>query len=420
MSSVPVKTICFSVGNFLWHAGALISPHYPISITPPSFRLYLPKGLGGLFLAFLFLLCTRLAFAFGPTNGGGPGDGQTNVPVDALIDREFDLTLSGATVNTGTVLLRVNTGNTQGWAPTGNGLCTQTRVVNTSSSMQKIICEHAPLEGSKWHTITYTTGIKTGTGRALATAQSYTFQTNSFSGGGNFIPPPMIRNNVPRPGGSQPSNGKIRVYFRPGGSGTGATMKTTGTGSVLSPSSVQLFLDNNGQPTGSNLLACATVGGDPASPTDCNMAWNTATNELIITPGKQAPGGTVNTTGTALVAGTKYLLMLKAGQTSAALKNTNNIPMMLPSNMSEHIIQFSATGADTLGPTVKGSFPIGGATGVDHAMYNINVGFTEAIDPATVSGSSVFLYRDGGNDSYDSGSGDDVLITGTSVEYNTD
>jgi len=364
------------------------------------------------------MLFIASASAFGPTVGG-PSDTQQGAPPDAFVDRGFDLTLSGATVNTGTVLLRRNTGNTMAGAASGTNLCTRISIFNGQAGTQMVACEHAQLSTSTWYTATFTTGIKTATGMALGAAYSYRFQTGNFSGGGNFIPPATIMNYVPRGGASLPINAKIRVYFRPGGSSTGSTMATNGTGSVLSTTNVQLYVDSNGQPSGGNLLACALVGGNPASPTDCNMAWISTTNELVITPGKKAPAGSVGTTGTALVSGTKYLLKIKGGfGSSVSVKNTDGAPLMIQSgNGNEMIIPFLAAATDSTGPDVSGTFPQANAVGVDRAVYNISVGFTEAVDAATIGVTTVKLYSSGTNGNCEAGVGDDVLVTAATAEY---
>ncbi|MBI1812608.1 hypothetical protein HY285_01115 [Candidatus Peregrinibacteria bacterium] len=51
-----------------------------------------------------------------------PGYLQANVPIDAFVNREVDVTLSGATVNTGSIPLKATAGNTSTGAVTGNSL----------------------------------------------------------------------------------------------------------------------------------------------------------------------------------------------------------------------------------------------------------------------------------------------------------
>ena len=350
---------------------------------------------------------------------GGPPDLQQNVPVEAFIDREFTRALSGFTLTPSTVSLKANTGNVQDGAPTGAALCTMIKQYATSGGMEKIVCEHANLETSTWYTITYTTGIKTGTGLALPSNVSYQFKTSSFAGGGNFIRPPVIVGSVPRPGSILPTNARIRVYFSPGGTGTGSTMRTgTSSGSVQLPTNVQIFATSNGQPTGNNLLACSTVGANPASPTDCNMAWHQSGATLTITPGKKSPAASQDSTGgTALTSGNSYVLIVRGPQGgfggTGGARNTDDMPLM----GADYFVPFTATGSDAFGPTVKASFPENGATSVDRAMYNIGVAFTEAVDESSVTETSMKLYEAGVNTVCNGGGDDDVQLTNTIVDY---
>src|SRR3990167_6269750 len=303
------------------------------------------------------LMWSGEVYAFGVTAVGGPPDLQQNVPVEAYIDREFTRALSGAHVTTTTVHLKTNTGNAQDGAPTGSNLCTQLKIFATSDSKEKIVCEHDNLSASTWYTIPYRTGIKPGPGLPLPANISYQFKTSSFAGGGNFIRPPVVIGSVPRPGSVLPLNARIRVYFSPGGSGTGSTMRTgTSSGSVQLGTNVQVFATSNGQPTGSNLLACSAVGANPASPSDCNMAWHQTGATLTITPGKKAPtASTGSTGGTALVAGNSYVLIVRGPQGgfggTGGARNTDNMPLM----GSDYFVPFTATGSDAFGPTVKAS-----------------------------------------------------------------
>lgn len=354
-----------------------------------------------------FFVSVMVASAFGATSSGGPPDGQTGVPLDAYVNRQFDLNLSGATITTGNVLLQRNTGNVQGGTASGTNFCTPQLI-----SGNMIACDHAPLQIATWYSFIMTTGVKTATGMALGAQLRYQFQTTSFAGGGNFIAPPSVLGSVPRAGSVHPINAKIRVYFNPGGSSTGTAMRTSSTGSVLNPANVQIFKANNGQPTGSNLLSCTSVGANPGSPTDCNLSYYSTGSILIITPGKKSPAGTVATTGTALTAGTGYVLIVKGGTGSTGVRNTDNMPLM-----HDYYVPFTTTGADVVGPDVKTSSPPNAGTAVDRQPI-ISLGFTEPVDPVTVSGSSVRLYKD--NNSNGSIDGGDTLITGTSVEYASD
>lgn len=370
----------------------------------------------GFFLLFAF---SSRALAFAPTNMGGPPDGQSGVPIFAWIDRQFDATLSGATLTvgpTGTVRLQANAGNVQGGAPGGDNLCASVNLI----APDHLVCEHSsPLTASTWHTLTFTTGVKTSTGVALAANYTFQFQTSSFVGGDEFIAPPMVVGSVPRAGNKLPINAKVRVYFDIGGRGSGTTMRTSGDGSVFSTTNVQLFAASNGRPANdTNLLACATPGSDPAHPTDCTMALSGS--QLIITPGKKAPLGTVASTGgSALTASGQYVLIIKgsSGGPMGAGGVRNSDGMGLPEG--DYYVPFSTTTSDGTGPDVKGTYPQNGTTGVDRAIYNISVGFTEAVEDGPINESNILLYKDANaNGTYNDGA--ETQITNVIVDFYPD
>ncbi|MDD5054935.1 MAG: carboxypeptidase regulatory-like domain-containing protein [Candidatus Peribacteraceae bacterium] len=347
---------------------------------------------------------------------GGPNDGQQGVPVDARIDRVFlgsggsdsTITLSGATVTLSTVSLKANTGNLEEGAPSGPNLCTSLSI----DFFRNIVCNHAPLEPELWYTLTLSGGLngiksQTPSIQTLATSRTYAFRTGGFQGGGNFLPPPSILGGVPRPGSVVPINAKLRVYFNVGGTGS-TTMKTSGLNSVLNTQNVFIAEVVNGEPQELNLLACE--GG-----ANCNMSWNATGNELIVTPGWQAPGGSVayNATG-ALVPGNKYLFVVESGGGpggAPGIQNTADGNLM----GQPFFTMFTATGADSIGPTVRAVYPSSGSTLVDRATYDISIGFSEAIDPATVTGGSILFYRETAGAGFSAAQ--DTLVTGTYVSY---
>jgi len=328
-------------------------------------------------------------------------DGGTGVPLDALVDRQLDTALNASTVNTTNVHLKANDGNTQGGAPGGSNLCTSVELENGD----RIICQHATLTASTWYTFTITTDVEDGATNSLAAAATYAFQTSNFGGGGEYIASPTIASSVPSPGGTLPINAKIRVYFNPGGSGTGTSMKTGGNGSIMSVENVLVLASSQRTPTGDNLLACASTGSDVAAPDDCNYAWNASNNELIITPGKKAPAGTEDSTGgSTLTAGADYVLHIEGPsgghwQSADGIRNTQDMPMM----DEDYWAYFQASAADTTGPDVQATYPQNNETGVDRAVYDFYVGFNEALDPATVSGGSVQLWCEDDDGNYANG-----------------
>ncbi len=344
---------------------------------------------------------------------GGPSSGQQGVPVDARIDRAFlgdgnatNIVLSGATVTTSTVLLQTNVGNAQAGGGTGANLCVTVGI----EWNRMVVCNHASLTAETWYTLTFTGALATNNpdSQTLAARTVYVFQAGGFEGGMEFLPPPFITGSVPRPGAVVPINAKLRVYFNAGGTG-GTTMQTSGQYSVLNPDNVFLFEVVDGEPQNDNLLSCADTA-------NCNMSWNQTGSQLIVTPGKKAPAGTVsyNAPGV-LVAGSKYLFLIEGGgggpSGAPGVRNTSGIGLMGP----PLFIVFTATGADVVGPDVQATYPANAATTVDRATYDISIGFSEAIDPTTVTGSSILLYKEASGAGFDAG--DDTLVTGTSVSY---
>ncbi|MDD5110053.1 MAG: Ig-like domain-containing protein [Patescibacteria group bacterium] len=355
-------------------------------------------------------------------SGGGFSDGQTGVPVDVWVEKFFDKSLASATVNTTNVTLKENTGNTRLGAPTGSNLCTSVML----SGNIRIECLHAALTPSKWYTFTITTGVTEQMGTPLATNYSFAFMTSSFNGGSGYIPSPVITSSAPVAGATIAPNATLRVNFSPGGDGSGTdTMATAGAGSVLSLSNVKIFAAQYGQPINqTNYLACASVGADPANPTDCNLAWNATTKELIITPGKKAPAGTVvSTGGTALAANTEYVLMVKGSASGTGVQNADSVGM----SGSDYFITFKTVSADSTGPDITGSSPSNNATGIDRATYDISLGFNEAVDSASVTTATIKLYCEDNDGNLANGctagaNGWDVNdseITGTTVTYSS-
>lgn len=341
-----------------------------------------------------YLLYPQLVLAAAPVRSGGIPPNTTGTPIDALVDIFFDQAIQPGTASSTSVLLQTNTGNVQGGTPTGTNLCTSYTYDNNNA---RVVCNHANLTVSTWYTLTVTTAVKNLSNQAVASNIVVQFQTTSFGGGATNSPPPVITGSNPASGSSVPLNVKLRVYFSPGGDTADDTMATTGDGSVLSLTNIQLFLASNGVQTGSNLLACANTS------TDCNMFWGSILKELVITPGKKAPGGTdASTGGTALVSGNSYILFIKN-----TVKNTDGLVLQGP----DYIIQFTVGASDSTGPAVLGTFPTDGAIGVDRATYDVGVGFNEGIDPATVTTSTVQLIPDtNGNDTADDARLSDVQV----------
>lgn len=323
-------------------------------------------------------LYPQLANAAPPTPGfGGPNEGQTGVPKDAPIDRVFDQALSSATVNATTVLLQANTGNTQTGTPAGANLCSSVSLgadFNGTANV-KIVCNHADLTNSTWYTFTIkgeSTGVKNGGGEALVHDFSVHFQTGTFTGGGftggaAFAPQPVIMGTVPGPGSTLPANGKIVITFNPGGLDPNtSSMATSGDGSVLSTTNIQLFLQVNGVISGSNLLAGS------------NLSWSAVNKQLI------------STLPPTVAAGSFYRFVVKS-----TVKNTDG---SLYGNGADYMVPFQAVANDIAAPTVVATFPSDGATSIDRALYDIVINFNKPLDSNTITSSTILLIPDSNGD----------------------
>jgi len=327
----------------------------------------------GLFLTVISAY-PQLALASPPAPGfGGPNEGQTGVPKDAPIDRFFDQALDPTTPTTSTIILKANTGNTQTGAVTGSNLCTSVTVAPDfgGNANRKITCVHSTLTDSTWYTYRITTGVTNVSAQGLSSDFVVHFQTGSFTagaftGGATFAPPPIITGTVPGPGGTLPTNAKLIVTFNPGGLNPNtSTMATSGAGSVLSASNVQLFAQVNGVSSGANLITAS------------NISWNPATKQMTVTP-----------TGL-LTAANLYVLVIKS-----TVQNTDTNVLMGP----DFMVPFKAIAADTTAPTVSAMFPADASTGADRATSDIGVAFNKALDASTVSSSTVQLIFDANND----------------------
>lgn len=335
------------------------------------------------------------------TGAGGPPDGQVGVPVEALVDMQFSENLDQNTVTASNVSLKANTGNVQGGEPGGDNLCSSVSVQDNN----RIICNHSTLTKEVWYTFTVTTNVTDTDGHALASNFTSQFKTGSFGGGSQFNPPPFVTGSIPAGGQSLPVNGKIAVSFS-------STMKPSGAGSVLDADNIALQLVSGGVPTGSNLL------------TDDKLSWSDATKQLKITP----PTLTENSF---------YRLIIQSdnnqnpGDNScgdsglpACVMNIDNLALM----GQPYIIDFKAVAADNAAPTVIGSFPDTGVTGVDRALADFSISLNEAIDPATVSTSTVMLYCNDSNNNISDGcdgadwtiGGTDALVSGITVALDPD
>ena len=336
-----------------------------------------------------------------PTEMGGPPDGQTGVPIDALIDRVFNEDLDVSTATTTNVILKVNDPNQQDGTPTGENLCTSVTLQNNN----QIICNHEDLNTETWYTFTITTGVTDLAGNPLASDFSVQFQTGDFGGGMQFNPPPFVIGTYPSPGTTFPVNSKIMIDFsRP--------MRTSGDGSVLDVDNIQLYLLSQGVPTGSNLFT-STNG----------WSWDSDESRLIITP-------------PSLTANNWYRIVIKGypnfdpqsfdpndppcGGTgeSGCVLSTDGLPIPGP----DFFIDFQATSADNDYPALRGSYPANKTTGIDRAVYDLALSYDDILDPDSITADRVKLYKDNNaSDIQECGySGGDTEITGITRALDSD
>ncbi len=196
------------------------------------------------------------------------------------------------------------------------------------------------------YVITVGTGVKDSAGNALASAVNTSFSTGS-TGSANTTPP-FVQSSTPQPGNqSFPISAPIKLQFS-------VPMEASATGTVTSSSNIGLFLDSFG---GTGTVVAAT------------NTYDSATNTVTITP--SAP----------LTASTGYLVKVNPTTLSATGVASQN-----------YSLNFRAGGgSDTSRPTINGTFPSAGATGVVRPVGDIAIGFSEDVDASTITSSSVTI-----------------------------
>ena len=313
------------------------------------------------------------------TATGGPPNGQTGVPVDAMVDRVFSENITSATVTTSSVLLQANTGNTLLGAPAGTNLCTSVSLVMNT----RILCNHVsdgiPLATSTWYTITYGVGITDKVSNPLVASSTYTFQTGSLTPGNNTTPP-FVVSSAPQPGSSEfPINGNLQVEFS-------QAMETVTAGSVTSTSNISLQTVSGGVPGGSNL--CASSG--------CTITWDATERKILINPAVD------------LSASSDYLLIVSRNSKNSAGVSLNNGTMDYNMNFR------TASGSDSTAATSTAMYPASAATGVQRDLPAITVNFSEALNGSTVTTATAQLFYDA-NANFAADGGEEVLTDFTST-----
>jgi len=307
------------------------------------------------------------------TSVGGPPDGESGAPIDALVDRVFSENLSSSSVEIDNVLLQVNEGNVQGGNPTGSNLCTSVELKNNN----QIICNHDDLNTETWYTFTITTGVTDLAGNPLASDFTAQFQTGSFGGGAEFNPPPFVIGTYPAPGTTFPVNSKIMIDFS-------RSMRTSGDGSVLNVNNIQLYQTLQGAPTGSNLFT--SVSG---------WNWDSDESQLIITP----PSLTANNWYRVVIKGYPNFDPQSFDPNDPPCGGTGEPGCVLsedglPIPGPDFFIDFQATSADNDYPALRGSYPANKTIGIDRAVYDLALSYDDILNPDSITAARVRLYKD--------------------------
>ncbi len=194
--------------------------------------------------------------------------------------------------------------------------------------------------------LTVGTGVTDSGGNPLASAQTVTFATGS-TGGTNTTPPSVISSTPFDGNQSHPTTAPIKLQFS-------QDMASSGGGSVTTVANVGLFLESNG------------AVGAAVSATN---GYDSATKTVTITP------------AAALTASSGYIVKVATSTLSAS-----GAPAMARS-----IFFRTSSGTDTTKPKVQGVFPANAATAVERNLNAISLGFSEDMNPASITSSSVTL-----------------------------
>jgi protocatechuate 3,4-dioxygenase beta subunit len=247
-----------------------------------------------------------------------------------------DIMFAKTTANSGTnntyAFHTVSSGNNG----SGGAASTNLRLDNSSSN----------LTTGATYIMTIGVGVKDRAGNQLAAPSVVSFTTGS-TGSTNTTPPFVTSTNPTNGNQNFPTTAPANVQFS-------VDMAVSGSGSVLTSSNVGIYTDNFGAP-GSLVPATNT--------------YNSTTRTVTITP------------ASALTASTGYILKVANTTTSNTL-----------ATMQEYRLSFrTSSGVDSVKPRVLGVYPSTGATSVARNLNNIALGFSEDMDPASITSSSVTL-----------------------------
>ncbi|MBI4281321.1 Ig-like domain-containing protein [Candidatus Uhrbacteria bacterium] len=332
---------------------------------------------------------------------GGPSDGNTNIPTEAIINRGFSEAL--ANVTTGNVTLYPCTGTdtstatlacgalaaAQGTVNSASNLCTG--VTNSPNTL--IGCTHAPLNPSTWYRFRIGIGV-TDTATNPVALTDYRFQTGAFSASNNITPPHVVSSTPSAGSQNVPTNTKIQVVF------------------PISPE------------------------GKMVADSSAN-ALNTITNVTLKKMSSTGPGNEICTSGSACtLSATAFddadtVRSLKVSP-AVALDANSDYQFCLKGNIKNIANQalggdfcvffHTASGTDSTAPTLRTSgatTPADAATNVSIYTNNLSIAFSEQVDPSTMTLTNVRLYLDANTNSTNDGGDTTLGANSLTIQYDS-
>ncbi|MDO8463540.1 MAG: Ig-like domain-containing protein [bacterium] len=313
-----------------------------------------------------------LRYGTAPTlTGGGPGNGQSFVPLEATIDINIAsgslLTSGDASPSTATVTVNKCTGATDALTcaspETNVNRCSTVTVGNGLGTNDRITCA-ASLETSTTYKLTVDGTVQGSTNIPLGASVSRIFRTGSVDSGTNTTSPRVLT-TVPGPGTqSVPLNTAIAFVFPTGPEGD---MLANGTANAVdNVDNIRLRPTTNGV-LGTDV--CTTANS-------CTGTWDGASRTLRVN-------------GVTLIASTTYDFCLAANVLNAQSRSMT----------ADACYSFTTgTTSDTTAPTLATADPLkpaNGATGVDPAVTgSLRISFSENIRPDTVTTTTFGLCND--------------------------
>jgi photosystem II stability/assembly factor-like uncharacterized protein len=319
-------------------------------------------------------------------SGGGPGDGQTFVPPEAIIDINSDINLDSGTVNTTNVTLYPCTGATDASSCASPNTASNACTTVSLQSDTTIICT-GTLATDTTYRFQIGTGVQSTGNVALDSAVTRIFRTGSVSSGTNTTLP-RVQETFPRAGETGVATNALLTFNFSAGP-EGAMLADGSTNSITNHAAVRVRKVTNGVIDATDLC----VSG-------CSLQY-ISEGQLVAVP------------GLTLAAATEYEMCVLAN-----VVNTGT--QALGTNYCSTFT--TGAGADATAPTLAATDPLNpanGATGVSRFITSARVSFSEAIHPASISPNSIRLYIDANsNGVYDSGS--ETRLNDSDVIYKTE